>query len=487
MHSQLAIGSGATGSGSRSAATADEAGFNLVEVTTAAFVLMVGLLGVLGMLTRSMSTTAQSNERVGATNVTRELVEAARGISYDSLTPSAMPSAIKARGLGTGTPWIIERRGVRYTITSSSCTLDSPADGIDTTAVANLCTPVLTSATSDVNGNDFRRVTFQVAWTQGTTTRSVTQTELIVNPTGGLGPRIKTVSPLTQTITSSATTVASVNFVTSPAATVRWHADDGRSSGEAVLSPSVANSWRADWPLGTVGGGSEVPDGAYQMIAQAFDDRAIAGDAKVASVILNRRRPYAPPSLVGGYNSRLALSVDLQWGLNSERDIAGYRVYWVGLDGVVGLLDFQVCPALLGGQMSSTTSTCTQLLPAISSLTQYYVVALDRDSTGTLREGDARTFSVPALGSAPNAPNGPLTATTADERPTISWNAPAGTAPRFYRIYRDGTLVADRLDTTTTTSWQDAATTTTHDYWISAVNDAFNESAAIGPVRWTAP
>jgi len=137
--------------------------------------------------------------------------------------------------------------------------------------------------------------------------------------------------------------------------------------------------------------------------------------------------------------------------------------------------------------MSSTTSSCTQLLPAISSLTQYYVVALDRDSTGALREGDARTFSVPALGSAPNAPNGPLTATTADERPTISWNAPAGTAPRFYRIYRDGMLVGDRLDTTTTTSWQDAATTTTHDYWISAVNDAFNESAVIGPVRWTAP
>ena len=98
MHSQVATGSGATGSGSRSAATADEAGFNLVEVTTAAFVLMVGLLGVLGMLTRSMSTTAQSNQRVGATNVTRELVEAARGISYDALTPAAMESAIKARG-----------------------------------------------------------------------------------------------------------------------------------------------------------------------------------------------------------------------------------------------------------------------------------------------------------------------------------------------------------------------------------------------------
>lgn len=465
---------------------ADESGFSLVEVMAAAFVLIVGLLGVLGMLTRAMSTTSSSNQRVAATNVTRELVESARGISYETATPAGIETAIKAKGIGSGTPWTVVRRGVTYTITATVCTLDSPADGIETAAPANLCTPALTSTRIDLNGDDFRRVTFNVAWREGSTVKSVTQTELIVNPSGGLGPRIKTVSPLSQTITSPTATTATVNFTTTPASAVHWHADDGRSVGQAVLSPTTPNTWRADWPLGTVGGGgTEVFDGTYQVIAQAFDDRSIAGDAKLASVVINRRRPYAPPSLKGGYNSRLDLSVDLVWGLNSERDIAGYRVYWVGLDGVVGLLDFQVCPAILGGTLSSTTSSCTQLLPSISSLTRYYVVALDRDSTGALREGDARTWSVDALGLQPNAPNGPLTASTVDGKATISWSAPAGTPPAFYRIYRDGNLVADRYDTTTTTSWADPSADTAHDYWITAVNDAYNESNAIGPVRWT--
>jgi Tfp pilus assembly protein PilV len=464
---------------------ADESGFTLVEIMTAAFVLVVGLLGILTMLTRAMATTSQSNERVGATNVARELAEAARGVPYDSATPAALATSIKAKGLGSGTPWTLVRRGVTYTITVAVCTLDSPADGIETTPPPNICTPALTSARSDLNGDDFRRVTFTISWTQGTTTRSATQTELIVNPSGGLGPRIRSVSPLTQTITGSATNTATVNFTTSPAASVLWHADDGQSSGAAVLSPTTPNSWRVDWPLGTSGSGSEVLDGTYSVIAQGFDDRSIAGDAKLASVVLNRRRPYAPPSLKGGYNSRLSLSVDLAWGLNSERDIAGYRVYWVGLDGVVGLLDFQVCPALLGGTLSSTTSSCTQLLPSIATLTKYYVVALDRDSTGALREGDARTWSVDALGLQPNAPNGPLTATTVGGKATISWSQPSGPAPNFYRIYRDGNLVADRYDTTTTTTWTDSAADTAHDYWITAVDDLYNESNAIGPVRWS--
>ena len=488
MHLHVWMSSGMAPTAPRAARRhplADESGFSLVEVTVAAFVLIVGLVGVLGMLTRAMSTTQSSNQRVAATNVTRELVESARGISYDTASPAGIEAAIKAKGIGSGTPWTVVRRGVSYTITASVCTLDSPADGIETSPPANVCTPALTSARTDLNGDDFRRVTFVVSWREASALKSVTQTELIVNPTGGLGPRIKTVSPLSQTITSSTATTATVTFTTTPASAVNWHADDGRSVGQAVLSPTTPNTWRADWGLGNSGTGNEVLDGTYQVIAQAFDDRNTAGDAKLASVVINRRRPYAPPSLKGGYNSRLDLSVDLTWGLNSERDIAGYRVYWVGLDGVVGLLDFQVCPALLGSTLSSTTSSCTQLLPSISTLTRYYVVALDRDSTGTLREGDARTWSVDALGLQPNAPNGPLTASTVDGKATISWSAPSGTPPSFYRIYRDGNLVGDRYDTTTTTSWADPAADTAHDYWITAVNDAYNESAAIGPVRWT--
>jgi type II secretory pathway pseudopilin PulG len=468
-----------------------EAGFSIVEVVIAVLVLVVGVLAVLGMLSGAIRSTASNNQYLGATNVARELVETARGADYDQLTPTLIGQTLQASGMGSGTPWTITRRGVTYTISATACALDSPADKLESPVPANACTPQLAGSTGDQNGDDFRRVTFNVAWTSGSQARSLTQTELIVNPSGGLGPRIKTVAPLTQTITNSATTVASVTFTTSPAAVVHWHADDGKGQGDAVLSPSVANSWRADWALGTTGSGSEVLDGAYQMIAQAFDDRGVAGDAKLASIVLNRRKPYAPPTFAGGYNSRLDLSVDLTWGLNSERDIAGYRVYWTGLDGILGSgIDVQVCPRpWVASMLSTTTTSCTDSLPLVSGLTKYSVVALDRDSTGALREGDERSFTVSAVGTRPSAPRGPLVASTVAGAATLSWTAPSSGSPIFYRIYRDGTDRADRYDRTAgaVTSWTDGAATTTHDYWITAVDSTYNESDPIGPVRWSPP
>ncbi|MEY2514710.1 MAG: hypothetical protein QOJ89_2068, partial [bacterium] len=462
---------------------AGDAGFSIIEVIVAALVLVVGLLGILGMLTGAISRTGASNEYVGATNVARELVETARGADYDLLTPTLLASTLQARGMGSGSPWVMTRRGVNYTIQATSCVLDSPADKLESPAPANVCTPALSGSTGDQNGDDFRRVTFVISWGVGAKLRSLTQTELIVNPSGGLGPRIKTVSPLTQTITNSATTLASVTFTTSPAAVVHWHADDGQGEGNAVLSPSVANSWRADWALGTTGLGSEVLDGAYQMIAQAFDDRGVAGDAKLASVVLNRRKPYAPPTLAGGYDSRfLDLSVDLSWTLNSERDVVGYRVYWTGLDGVLGSgIDIRACPGATSTTtfLSTTTTSCSDLLPLVTGLTKYSVVAVDRDPSGALREGDERSFWISALGARPAAPGGPLVATTVSGHPSLSWTAPtSGSPPIFYRIYRDGTDRANRIDRTSGsgTTWGDSSETAQHDYWITAIDSSYNES-----------
>ncbi|MBA3745926.1 MAG: hypothetical protein H0W96_00275 [Solirubrobacterales bacterium] len=471
---------------------AGEAGFSIIEVMVSVLVLVIGLLAVLGMLTGAIGTTSANNQYVGATNLTRELVEAARSADvYDTLTTAQIPVTLQARGLGSGTPWTIVRRGVTYTIAARACVVDSPADKLESPAPVNVCTPQLTGPTGDTNGDDFRRLSFDISWLKGSRIRSLTQTELIVNPTGGLGPRIRSVSPLTQTITNSATTTASVTFLTSPADAVQWHADDGRSAGSATLSTTTPNTWTATWPLGATGSGNEVLDGTYQVIAQAFDARSIAGDAKLASVTLNRRRPYAPPSLAGGYNSRLGLTVDLSWSLNSERDIAGYRVYWTGLDGVLGSgIDVRVCPALLASTstLAPTTTNCTDFLPTISGLTKYSVVALDRDPAGALREGDERSYWVGALGTRPAPPTGPLSATTVDEKANLSWSPPASGSPIFYRIYRDGTDRGDRYDrtATTATTWKDGqGGTVFHDYWITAVDSAYNESDPIGPVRWT--
>lgn len=469
-----------------------EAGFATIEVMVAAVVLLVGMLGVVAMLTGAMSATARSNDLVGATNLARELVETTRGLDYDNLTPAALVSSVQARGVGTGTPWTVVRRGTTYTVTATTCTFDSPADRYSATSPSNVCPSQPTEPTGDPNGDDFRRVTFRIAWSDRGRALSMTQTELVVNPSGGLGPRIKSLSPLTQTITLSSATAAAVTFTTSPAAAVHWHADDGKSAGDAVLSLTAALTWSLDWPLGLSGSGSEVLDGTYQLIAQAYDDRGIAGDAKLASVVLNRRAPYAPPSLAGGHDTRLGSPgwVDLTWGLNAERDIAGYRVYWAGPDLLPGNgNDTLVCPASGGAAMlSSTTSSCSDPAPHGTLATAYYVVAVDRDSAGTVREGDFRVAVIGAVAlTRPAAPGGPLTAATVDGAPTVTWTAAAG-APIFYRIYRGGTTRADRYDRTTgtATAWSDSrGTSAAHQYWITAVDSTYNESDVIGPVTWS--
>ena len=355
---------------------ADELGFTIVEGVVATLVLVVGLLGVLTMLTGSLRATTANNARITATNLSRELVEAVRGLSYADMTSNLVMTRLQARGLGSGTPWTIERRGVTFTLTSTSCTFDDPADRLAATPPADVCLPAPTGTTGDANGEDFRRTTFAIAWNEpGGSPRTFTQTTLVVNPTGGLGPRITSFTPVTQTITSNLTT-ASVVWNTTSAQTLHWAIDDGHSSGDVTGT----TSFQANWDIGSSGTGVEILDGSYQMTAQPFDDRGIAGEAKRANIVLNRRQPYAPPSLAGGHNTRLGDWVELQWTPNNERDILGYKAVWAGLDGVPGTIDdLQICPLLSAGTMlPPTTTACTDLSPPIGA-SNYYVVAVDRN------------------------------------------------------------------------------------------------------------
>lgn len=468
---------------------AGQAGFTIVEVMVAAVVLIVGLFGVVALLDGSTTATATANQRVAATNLTRELLETARGLDYDELAPALLDPGLVAHGLGEGTPLTIERRGVTYTVTSTVCTYDAPADGLAAPAPSNVCTPQPAGAAGDSNGDDFRRVTFEVSWSdRSANARSVDQSELIVNPTGGLGPRLTGISPLTQTLTGNVSSAA-VTYTTTPAAAVHWHADDGQSEGNAIGPTGSPQVWRVEWPIGDSGSGSEVLDGAYQIIAQPFDDRGVAGDAKLTTVVINRRKPYAPPSLAGGHDTRDGHWVDLSWELNSERDILGYRVHWAGMDGAAGNGDDnQVCPAAAAPAMlSPTTSSCTDPSPPSTGALGYYVVALARDGSGALEDGDATSLTISAAGSQPAAPDGPLTATTEANLPALSWNAPQNGSPIFYRIYRDGTQLADRYDRTagTAAAWSDDDPDGgSHQYWVSVVNSHYNESELLGPVSW---
>ena len=451
----------------------------------ACLVLVVGMLGVLSLMTGSLRTTQVNSERVGATNLARRLVEQTRTVDYEDMAGALVQARLQAGGeLGSGTPWTFEGRGVTYTITATSCAYDDPTDGLASPAPDGVCLPQPAGSPGDSNGDDFRRTTFQISWPKaglGGAVAAVRQTTLVSNPAGGLGPRILSFTPVAQTITTSVSSVV-VDWTTTPAQSLRWTVDDGASGG----SSSGSTSFRSTWDIGSSGSGSasEILDGAYQMRAQPYDDRDIAGEVKRADVVLNRRKPYAPTSFAGGHDTRLGL-FELQWSPNRERDILGYRVERPGL---LGGNDVQVCPAAGAGSMlSPATTTCADFSPPGVAAT-YRIVAIDRAANNQLRDGDSASLTSLLASARPSSPSGP-TAQTVSDFTKLSWSAPPSGSVSFYRIYRDGTAVgyADRYDRTSgseTTYTDSNPGTGTHTYWVTAVNASFNESLPIGPVAW---
>src|SRR5204863_7139266 len=168
--------------------------------------------------------------------------------------------------------------------------------------------------------------------------RHVSQTGLLINPSGGLGPRITNFTTTTPNVTTSSQTSVHFTVTTTSADTVHWSADDGSTEGNASGGPT---SWTFDWQLGTVGSFTcgTTPgwtlDGDYVVNAQAFDSRGIPGDLKSYTVKVDRSAPAPPCGLKGGRNDRFGI-VDLQWLNNPERDIAGYEVYREPVTGETG-------------------------------------------------------------------------------------------------------------------------------------------------------
>ena len=92
----------------------------------------------------------------------------------------------------------------------------------------------------------------------------------------------------------------------------------------------------------------------------------------------------------------------------------------------------------------------------------------------------------------PFEPAPSLTATQDGEDVVLTWpDAPAvvppyGASVSFYRVYRDGTLIGQRVARTgqsSLTSYRDVgAATGGHTYYVSTVDDDFSESKPLGPV-----
>jgi hypothetical protein len=119
----------------------------------------------------------------------------------------------------------------------------------------------------------------------------------------------------------------------------------------------------------------------------------------------------------------------------------------------------------------------------------YWVRAVDRDPSGSLRDGAESTrVNAYAPNTPPTAPTGLSGTLDADGSTRLDWTG-AGTDPdpgdsvAFYRIYRDGVLY-DRTNGGDDVTWTDGDRGgVDHDYQLKAVDTHLAESPPSATVR----
>jgi prepilin-type N-terminal cleavage/methylation domain-containing protein len=465
-----------------------DSGFTLIEVLVAMTVLLIGVLGTVTVMVASAHVNNSDRQSDAATNLARDLVEAAHSVPYDQLADTTVDGQLQQLpGLAdaSGGGYDILRGGVDYGVTVDVCTMDDPADGGGPrVAGTTFCAQSAAPGTADRNPDDYKRLTVTVTWRGGNgVARSVTQTGTVDNPGSANGPAIQSIAPRGYTapyvVTNQLTTSITVDATTSSKpATINWLLDGTVQQPAPVMNGSSGLSWTWTWNIGTPDTG--VLDGAYVLSAEAFNQYGLSGPGRQETITLNRRQPFKPRQVTGGRTN--FGTVEIEWTANSERDIIGYSVE--RSDGTV------VCPLTT---QKLDTLCVDQSPPATSPLT-YTVYAWDKDPTGALRKGDASDPLIVTTGDQPPYPPTNLTATRgADGTVTLTWKRPSpqdpdlGDSVAFYRIYRDGQALTDRydrwFDDSNTVTWQDTATGgTTHTYWVTAVDQHYAESPYLGPV-----
>jgi prepilin-type N-terminal cleavage/methylation domain-containing protein len=450
-----------------------ERGFTIVEMLIAVAILLGGALATLAMLDMANHRVRSAGDRQKATALAREVVEAAKGIPYRDVAPETIVDRLREDASIAGSsasPWRVQRDGTSLTVTTEVCWVDEPADQLGSTAAGGFCEGS-GGGTADRTPIDFKRVTVSVTWGSGSGRGTVRQSTLINARSGTAAPAIQSIrltSPLTPLITSPTTQSASFAVATvANAAAVIWSVD-GSQMGTATGS---GRNWTFTWQL--------PKDGAYDVSAQAIEPSGRVGESRSITVVVNRTVPGAPTRFVAGRNGSV---VEAEWSASDERDIIGYRVYRQSGATPTVACSFTAVPACVDQSAPSPAGTPLE----------YWVVALERVGT-TNREGAASArVDVNSIANTP--PGGPETLTLSKDAQgdtVLNWQPPltpdpdAGDSIYLYRIYRDGTRIADRVASVGGNEgmWTDARWAgTTHRYWVTAVDRHLAESAPLGPV-----
>jgi Tfp pilus assembly protein PilV len=479
---------------------ASEGGFTLFEVLIAAVVLVVGLMGLFGLLETSLKATVATRAREGATNLARQVLEEAREIPYAQLDPSSITTELQERqalkDASAAAGWQVVQRGITYTVTVSECSIDDPKDGYgvhENGLKENpFCADSTTTATTDSQPEDLKRIVTAVTWTANGRKPEVRQTETLsaageapgLNATG-LHLAAGTIYSGTagEPVITSQPASGSLSFeVSSPSSTkaMKW-ALEGVTQTPAPVYKS-GTTWGFSWSIPL----ASVSDGTYEVSAQAIDAAGVVGPPVTLPVTLLRGIPSAVKGLAGGYNTvnvegTATKAVELEWQANTERNVIGYRIY-----NEKGAL---VCPPL--ATTLSTSLSCIDLNPlSTTAALKYSAYAVYRNAEGNLALGAAGTFTIVAGPPAgPNAPQKLEANKEAEGSVHLEWEAPASGGPSvtFYRVYRGSTDYTSRYAVvaagSSKISYTDTNATTEHKYWVTAVDANLTESAFLGPVN----
>ena len=466
----------------------EERGFTLIEVMVTMLVLVVGISGAVALIDGANARTLANKDREAGNALTREVIEAARSVPYRQLGGTSLKTLLQTvPGLADTTPstvaWTVERRKQTYTIDVSVCSVDDDQDGYGNTAGGGFC--VATAGTADRNPDDYKRLSLTASWTRRGVTKSVKQTGIINNEASSAGPDVEFTSQPANPVTVAVSNLKFGVKAEDDAVALRFAVD-----GVELDSQMNTTSYLFSWDIDT--GSKHVPDGTYVVSVTAFDIADTPGPTRSLTIRLNRDAPLAPQDVFGGWNPRIGFTdvndiVEVQWARNDEPDIKGYRVYYgpVSSPTIVPGCDFPADPAV---------TECRDMNPPAGATIEYFVRALDEDpSTGSLREGaNSSVLTAVRAGTQPNQP-ATLTATADGDDVVLDWDpAPAHTPPYtgsdviFYRVYRDGKALGDRVARTSqdvlTSFRDDGGAIGSHTYYVTSVDENFSESAPLGPV-----
>ena len=460
-----------------------EAGFTIIEVMVAMLVLMVGVLGTVSLIDGANARTTSTKEREAGTNLARELVETARGVPYAELTPALLQARLQAKpGLAdvdAGSPWRIDRRGFRYTVDEASvCTIDEPGDGTAATSTAaGYCTNGGASTFPDSDPDDLKRVTVRVSSTRAGSTNRVRQSTLI-HP-GKMGPKVTNFVEVPPRGAGGNLVYFQADYTGGPAS-LEWHVE-GVAKG-ACAYPCASPWTKSTSPQGLVWDTSGVPDGTYVVNMQAYDRSGRSAGARAVTVRLNRTPPAAPTLIGGGWNNVAGVPfgtgtypahfVEMEWAANPEPDVVQYRVY--RQDGTLA------CSVNAG-----SPPECRDMTPGgtIPRATTYSLYAYDKADDGSLRAGPATPVVLVWPNTRPNPPTNLSVIRTGTTTTVFFTKAKGKVDPDrddilFYRIYRDGSLITQRVSKEIDFNYVDESNGgTTHTYRITGVDENFAESS----------